>query len=170
MLLHRVLGRRLKRPAPLNLVRSIRAVFVSVTATGNLPIPEFLLGVGASCLEPGHAVYSVDSQSKAVYLVLDRQFERGIDVASLLITAHVHVLVIIPVVAEPMDQPGITVEIEDDWLVAGKETVEITIAQTMWMFPVGLHLEQVDDIGDASNAKSTLNGREDTGRNDRLDE
>ena len=125
-------------------------MFVRVSATGNLHIPEFLLGVGASCLEPGHAVYSVDSQSEAVYLVLDRQFERGIDIASLLITAHVHVLVIIPVVAEPMDQPGITVEIEDDWLVSGKETVKIAIIQTMWMFPVGLHLEQVDDI-DESN-------------------
>ena len=131
----------LKWPAPFDYVRSICAVFVRVSATGDLHIPEFLLGVGASCLEPGHAVYSVDSQSEAVYLVLDRQFERGIDVASLLITAHVHVLVIIPVVAEPMDQPGITVEIKDDGFVDGKETVEITIIQTMRMFSVRLHLE-----------------------------
>ena len=111
-------------------------MFVRVSATFDLDIPEFLFGVSASCLEPGYAVYSVDSQSEAVYLVLDRQLKRGIYVASLLITAHVHVLVIIPVVAEPMDQPGITVEIEDDWLIAGKETVEIAIAQTMWMFPI----------------------------------
>ena len=35
-------------------------------------------------------------------------------------------------------------EVENDRLVDGKQAVEIAIAQTMRMFTVGLHLEQID--------------------------
>ena len=140
----------LKRPAPLDYVRSIGAVFVGVLAAGYLHVPELFLCVGAGSLEPGYAVYGVDSQGEAVYLIFDSQFERGVDVAALLIAAHVQVPVVCSVVAKPVDQPGITMEVEDDRFVDGEETVEIAIVQTMWMFPVGLHLEQVDDI-DESN-------------------
>ena len=121
-------------------------MFVRVLATGYLHISELFLRMGASRLEPGYTVYGIDSQSEAVYLIFDGQFERGIDVASLLITAHVQVLMVSSAVAEPVDQPGISVKIEDDWFVYGKETVEIAIIQTMWMFSVRLHLEQVNDI------------------------
>ena len=124
-------------------------MFVRVSATFDLDIPEFLFGVSASCLEPGYAVYSVDSQSEAVYLVLDRQLKRGIYVASLLITAHVHVLVIIPVVAEPMDQPGITVEIEDDRLIHGEQAVEFALARAVGMLTGRLQPVQVDHVHEA---------------------
>ena len=136
----------LKRPAPFDYVRSIRAVFVRVLATGYLYVPELLLRVGATILEPGNAVYDIDSHSDAVYLILDGQFERSVVVALLLIAAHVHVLVVCSVVTMSVDQPGITMEVEDDRFVDGKETIEIAIAQTMWMFSIRLHLEQVDYI------------------------
>ena len=78
-------------------------MFVRVLATGYLHVPELFLCVGASSLEPGYAVYDIDGQSEAVYLIFDGQFERGVNVASLLIATHVHVLVIRSVVAKPVD-------------------------------------------------------------------
>ena len=107
-----------------------------VLATGYLHIPEFLLGVRACRLELGHAVNSVDSQRVAVYLVIDCQFERRVNVAPLLLAAHVQARVVTSAVAKPMEQPGITVEIENDRLVDSEETIEIAIAQTVRMVTV----------------------------------
>jgi hypothetical protein len=78
-------------------------VFVRVLATGYLHVPEPFLCVGASRLQPGYAVYGIDSQSETVYLIIDGQLERGVNVASFLIAAHVQILVVISVVAKPVD-------------------------------------------------------------------
>src|SRR6185503_9568644 len=96
-------------------VRSICAVFVRVLTTSYLHVPELFLRVCTNRLEPGYTVDGIDSQSEACYFIIDGQFERRVNVAPLLIAAHVQVLVIGSVVTEPVDQPGITVEVEDDW-------------------------------------------------------
>ena len=78
-------------------------MFVRVLATSYLHIPKLFLRMGACRLEPRYAVDGIDSQSEAVYLILDGQFERGVNVASLLIAAYVQVLVVSSVVGKPMD-------------------------------------------------------------------
>ena len=55
--------------------------------------------------------------AEAVNLVANRQVERSVDVAFLLVAANVQVLVIGAPVSQPVDQPGIAVEVEDDRLV-----------------------------------------------------
>ncbi len=44
----------------------------------------------------------------------NRQFQRLVDIALLLIAADVNVLLAGPAVGEPMDQPGVGVEVEDE--------------------------------------------------------
>ena len=65
----------------------------------------------------GHAVDDVDDQVKAGRLVQHRQLERRVDVALLPVAVHVQVLVALEPVGEPVNQPGVAVEVEDDRLV-----------------------------------------------------
>ena len=76
----------------------------------------------------GHAVDDVDGQVEAVDLVVDRQLQRRVDVALLLVAADVQVVVVRAAVGQPVDQPGIAVEVEDDRLVVGEQRVEVAVA------------------------------------------
>ena len=125
-------------------------MFVRVLATGYLHVPELFLRVGADSLEPGYAVYDIDGQSEAVYLIFDGQFERSVDVASLLIAAHVQVLVVCPAIGKPVNQPGIAVEIKDDRFVCGEQAVEVSITQAVRVLPVRLQLEEINDVDEAN--------------------
>ena len=40
------------------------------------------------------------------------------------------IMMIRPVICQPMNQPWITVEVENDWLILGEKTVEIPIRKT----------------------------------------
>ena len=64
-----------------------------------------------------HPVDDVDHQVEAVHLVQDRELQRRVDVALLLVAAHVQVVVVVEAVGELVDQPRIAVEVEDDRLV-----------------------------------------------------
>ena len=90
--------------------------------------------MGARRLQAGHTIDDIHGQAEAVDLVLDRQFQRRIDVAFFLVASHVQVCVVLAAIGEPVDQPGIAVEIEDDRLAGGEQAVEIPIAQAMGMF------------------------------------
>src|SRR4030095_14916531 len=82
------------RPLPLLDFRFIDAVLVGVVLAADLPVAEFLLGMRPSHLQGGDAGDDVDGQAKAVDLVLNGEIERRVDVALLLLAAHVQVVVI----------------------------------------------------------------------------
>ena len=65
----------------------------------------------------GHAVDDVDGEVEAVDLVEDGELERRVDVALLLVAAHVDVVVVLAAVGELVDERGVGVEVEDDGLV-----------------------------------------------------
>ena len=75
-------------------------------------------------LQLGDAVDRVNGQAEAVGLVIDGQFHRRVDVAFLLVSAHVKRLVLAGV-GQAVDQPGITMEVEDDRLVGREQRIEI---------------------------------------------
>ena len=64
-----------------------------------------------------HAVDHVAGEVEAVEVVEHHHVERRRRGALLLVAAHVEVVVVGPAVGEPVDQPGIAVEGEDDRLV-----------------------------------------------------
>ena len=63
-----------------------------------------------------HAIDRVDRHVEAVGLIADRQLQRGIDAAELLVAAHVEIRVIGAPIGELVNQPRIAVEVEDDRL------------------------------------------------------
>ena len=84
---------------------------------GYLLVEQRFANAGAGDAEARHPVDRVDRQAETVGLVLDGQFQRRVDVALLLVAAHVDVVLAGPAVGEPVDQPRIGVEVEDDRLV-----------------------------------------------------
>src|SRR5512146_139199 len=129
--------------ANLGLVDSVGVGVVEVLA--NL-ILQPVLYVSAGGLEPRHAVDRVDGEVEAVGLVFDRQLERRVDAAEFLVAAHVQVDVIGPAVGELVNQPRVSVKIEDDRLVDGEQAVEIAVGEAVRMFGARLKLEQVHDV------------------------
>src|SRR5262245_43484104 len=118
----------LEWPTPRDHLRLVDAVLVRVMATFNLHIAQLLFGVRTRCLKPGHSVDHIYSQSEAVDLVVDCQLHRGIDVAPLLVTSHVHVTVVSSAVREPVNEPVITVAVENNRFVRGRQKVAVALA------------------------------------------
>ena len=115
------------RPFPAANLSAVDSVLVSVTAACNLAIPEFLFGVRADSLQFRDAVNRVHGETESVRLVIDCQLHRCVDVALLLVTPYVKVPMVRAAVGETVNQPGITMEVEDDRLVDGKERIEIRV-------------------------------------------
>jgi len=89
----------------------------------DLLINKSLFRVRADGLQFRHAVNYIDGQSEPIDFVFDRQFHRRVDVAALFIAAHVQVLVICPAVREPVNQPWVAMEVENDWFIRSEQTI-----------------------------------------------
>jgi hypothetical protein len=59
------------------------------------------------------------------------------------------IMMIRPVICQPMNQPWITVEVENGGLILGEKTVEIPIRKTMRMLRGRLETEEIDDVNKA---------------------
>ena len=69
--------------------------------------------------------------------------------ALLLVAAHVQVRVVRPPVGQPVDQPRVAVEGEDDRLVLGEQGVEVPVGEAVRVLARRLQLHQVHDVDDA---------------------
>jgi hypothetical protein len=108
-----------------------------------------LLEARALRLQVRHPADHVDHQVETVDLVQDRELERRVDAALLLVAAHVQVLVVLEPAGELVDQPRVAVEVEDHRAVAREQTVELALGRTVRMLAGRLQLEQVDDVHEA---------------------
>src|SRR5215831_3594579 len=95
----------------------------------DLRIAQGLADTGRRGTETGHTVDSVNGQAEPVRLVANGQLQRCVDVALLLVTAHMDVALAWPTVSEPVNQPRIRVEVEDHWPIVGEEGFELPIRQ-----------------------------------------
>src|SRR5438128_11234404 len=86
---------------------------------------------------------------KAVEIVQHDHIERRGGRSILLVAAHMQLVVIGPAIGETVDQPRITVEGEDDWLVPGEEPIEVGVGKTVWMLARWLQSHQIHDVDDA---------------------
>ena len=94
----------------------------------------------------GHPVNRVDGQAKTVGLIADGKLQRRVDVALFLVAAHVDIVLAGPAVGEAMDQPRVSVEVEDHGLVRGENSLELTVCQTVRVFGIRHQFEQVHDV------------------------
>jgi hypothetical protein len=74
-----------------------------------------------------HAIDCVHHEVEAVQVVQHRHVEGGGDSPLLLVTADVDVVVVGAAITQPMDQPRLGVEGEDDRFVVVEEFVEIGV-------------------------------------------
>lgn len=93
---------------------------MSIIHALNLNVAEFLLGVTADFLKLRNTVDGVNREAEAIDFVRNGQLEGSVDIPLLLVAADVDASVR-PAVSKPVDQPGISVEVEDDRLVGRKE-------------------------------------------------
>ena len=102
-------ARHSKRPNPLIVLRLVDVVLEGVVACLDLHVAELLLDVAPGYLEARDPVDDVDGKAETVDLVLDCELQRGVDVAALLVAAHLEVVVVGAPVGGAVDQPGIAV-------------------------------------------------------------
>src|SRR5262245_28800766 len=137
------------RPLPLFDLGLIDAMLVGVVLAVDLPVAQLLLGVGPGHPQGGHAVDDVHGQAEAVNLVLDSQIKRRVDVPLFLVAAYVDVRMIGAPVGQAMDQRRIAVEIEDDRLINGEQTVEVPVREAVRVLAGGQELVQVHHVDEA---------------------
>ena len=117
-----------------------------------------LCSISLSCLlrfrrragrRSGQAVDGVHDEVEAVQIVQHRHVEGGGDRALFLVAADVDVVVVRAAVGQPVNQPRVAMEGEDDRLVRGEEFVEVRVAQPVRVLGVRLQPHEVDDVDDA---------------------
>ncbi len=124
----------LPRPFPVANFFFVDAFGVSVVdALDDLVLQPFL-DVRADGAQARNAIDDVDRQIEAIDLIEDREFERSVDVALFLVSAHMDVVMIRAPVGELVNQRGIGMEVEDDRLVGGEERIEVAIGKPVRMF------------------------------------
>ena len=116
-----------------------------------IPACDLLIEQGFASARPGdteprHAVDRVDRQAEPVGLVADRQLQRRVDVPLLLVAAHVDVVLAGPAVGQPVDQPGVGVEVEDHRLVRGEQRLELPVRHAVRMLGVRHEPDQVHHV------------------------
>ena len=82
------------------------------------------------------------ARAEAVGLVTDGELQRRVDVALLLVAAHMDIVLTGPAVNEAMDQPRVSMEVEDHGLVRGENGLELTVCQTVGCSAFGTSLNR----------------------------
>src|SRR6202035_1240851 len=90
----------------------------------------------------------VHHQVEAIQIVQHGHVEGGSYCAFFLVAADVDVLVVGAAVGQPVDQPRVSMEGEDDRLLLGDQRIEVCVAQPVWVLGLRLQLHEVDDVDD----------------------
>src|SRR5215469_2116931 len=137
------------RPLPPGNLGTVDAMLVGVRPALDLPISEPFLGVPPDLLEARNPINGINRNREAIDFVVHRQLHGSVDVAFLFVAAHVQIL-IIPRISEAMNQPGISVEVENDRFVRSEQRIKVAVRETMRMVPRRLQLEKIHYIDEAN--------------------
>ena len=138
-----------RSPFPITNFRQVLTVFSNVLRVLDKFVLKLLLEIDALVAGLWQAIDGVHDEVEAVQIIEHRHIERRGDRTFFFVAADVQVLMVGATVGESVDQPGISVEREDDRFVFGEELVEIRVAQSVRMFALRLQFHQVDDVDDA---------------------
>jgi len=116
-------------PLPIADFGQVLAVLAYVLLVLEQLLSELLLHVEALLAGLRQAIDGVDDEMEAVQIVQHRHVERGRDRALFLVAADVDVVVIGAAVGQPVDEPRVGMEGEDDRLVLGEDLVEVFVAE-----------------------------------------
>jgi hypothetical protein len=97
----------------------------------------------------GNTIDELDRQVEPVNLVVDRKFQRSVDVALFLVAAHMDVGVVHSAIRELVDQPRISMEVEDHGLSLVNRESNSRCRKAVRMFSRRLQRIQTDDVDEA---------------------
>src|SRR5262245_35417089 len=138
----------LTRPDPPIYLRLIDAVLISIGLAFELHEAQLFLRVRAAGTKGRDSINDVHRNGEAINLIANGQIERSVDVAFFLIAADVQVLVIGAPISEPVNQPRVTVKVEDDGFVLGEQSIEVAIGQAVRMLARRGKAEKIDNINE----------------------
>ena len=81
----------------------------------------------ADFLQSGHAIHDIHCQAVTIDIVVDGEFERGIDVALLFVSTHMDVVMVRPPISQAVDELRITVKVEHDRFVDREQGIEVAV-------------------------------------------
>lgn len=134
------------RPCPVLQRGRVRSDLITVSTSLDLLIPERLTSSRTAILQASNAINGIHCQAETIGLVTNGQFERGVDVALLLVASDVQVVRAGTLVAQAVDHEGVAVEVEDDGLVLREDGNPLRVGKTMWMVLRVDELEEVDNV------------------------
>nr|POF17461.1 hypothetical protein CFP56_12875 [Quercus suber] len=139
------------RPGPVGETLGVHAGFIRIIHASSALVKQLLPRAAAAIAQDFRKVINgKNGQRETIGFVADRQFERSVDVAFLLVATDVHEVLALAVVRQAMHKPWVRVEVEHDGLVVGEDGGVLLARETVWMVAVGDELEEIDDI-DESN-------------------
>lgn len=112
----------------------------------NLLIPQCLPRRSSLVTQALDLINRQDSKTESIRLVPDRQFQRRIDIALLLVPTHMHQVLPGPRVSKAVHKPRVRVEAEHDRAIVRENRFVFCIRQAMRMVPIRLQLEQIHDV------------------------
>jgi hypothetical protein len=107
----------------------VDTVLESIRDGPDLLVPELLTDGRSPVVQVGHPIDGLHGETESIGLVLDGEFERGVDVSLFPVTTDVDVAGSVPPVGESVDEPGVRVEVDNDGLVSGEDAVEFLVRQ-----------------------------------------
>jgi hypothetical protein len=137
------------RPSPLPDLQRINPILIRTSLHLQLLIQQLLPHPRRLIMQARDPINRIHRQTIPVRLIPDRQLERGVDVALLLVAANVQVEAAGPLVGQAVDEEGVGVEVEDDGAVGGEDGAVFAIREAVGMVDVGDELEEVDDVDEA---------------------
>ncbi len=90
-------------PFPVKNSWHVNALLVCVVEAVELLVPELLLSVSTRNLELGNAINDIDRYAEPINLVVNGKLQWRVDIALLLVTAHMQIVMVVAPVGEPVN-------------------------------------------------------------------
>lgn len=122
----RVVRDRLSHP---NRDSHVDTVLERIRDGPDLLVPELFTDGRSPVVQVGHLVDGLHGETESIGLVLDGEFERGVDVSLFPVSTDVDVAGPVSPVGESVNEPGVRVEVDNDGLVSGEDAVKLLVRQ-----------------------------------------
>src|SRR5437879_5499053 len=117
-------GHILIGPFPIRDIGSIDTEPIGVLFTRDALVNQLFPHAGTSDAEAWHPVDGVYRNAEAIGLITDGEFQRRVDIALFLISTDVDVVLAGSAVGQPMNQPRVSMEVENHGLIWREDCLE----------------------------------------------
>src|SRR5215472_13773283 len=114
-------------PFPVDDVRSINSMSERIFLSRDLLVPEVLQCRASYALQLRNMLDCIHGQGEPIDAIFNCQLQWSIDVPLFSIAVNMEVLMIGAAVGQSMNEPGISVEAEDDGFINREEQIKISV-------------------------------------------